>query len=198
MLWHRGRKQFWWIPDPHSVLVRDIFGGAYTPCHKEEKFPFMSENFSQEIFHMSVLFRYWIKCMGLYPCECFSWKKSNNHICSMRKLTKTGCENLTEMKKTLNNMLSGILLHVKGDGLWVLMGLCRADWKMEFPFYKKLWIFQHLGLSQIRIKSLNISIFHQGNTVWYVCNKMIHAKTIFMYFQVLQLHLESPVMMRHS
>lgn len=124
---------------------------------REEIFPFLSENFSQEIFHIIVLFLYWIKYMVLYPVNvsvCFSWKKSNNHICSTRKLTKTGCENLTRLEKTLSNMVSGILLHVKGDGLLALMGLCRADWKMEFPFYKKLRIFQHLVLSQIRMKSL--------------------------------------------
>lgn len=107
---------------------------------------------------------------------CFSWKKSNNHICSTRKLTKTGCENLTRLEKTLSNMVSGTLLHVKRDGLCVLMSLCRADWKMEFPFYKKLWIFQHLVLSQIRTKSLNISIFHRGDTVWQLCNEMLHEK----------------------
>lgn len=47
---------------------RDVFGGLYAPRYKEEKlFPFTSDNFSQEVFHITVLFLYWIKHMSLYP-----------------------------------------------------------------------------------------------------------------------------------
>lgn len=62
------------------------------------------------------------------------------------------------------------------SSLRLVTGLCRADWKIEFPFYKKFWVFQHLGLSQIRVKSLNISIFHQLGRFWHLCNKINHVK----------------------
>lgn len=89
----------------------------------EKIFPFISDNFSQKIFHVTVFFLYWVKHMGLYPVNVsvsLIQKKSNNHISSTRKLTKTGCENISSLGKTL---LSGILLHVRRDSLCVLVSL---------------------------------------------------------------------------
>lgn len=101
-LWHTGGKQLQWFPGPHSILGRDCFGGPHAPCHKVEEryFPLPPKTLHQKSYALPSFFLL-NKVYGFISCEClgeFQLKEVKWSHLQHRKLTKTGCENLTTLE----------------------------------------------------------------------------------------------------